>query len=90
MNDQTLLGTLDHITFQNPESHFLVGRLLAEERPEPVTIKGRLYNVHEGQTLKVWGRWEEHREYGLQFVVDAFMEMLPSSLAGMERYLASG
>ena len=86
---ETLVGILDHITFQDPESGFLIGRLMGERSREPVTIKGNLFNVSEGQTVKVWGAWEEHRTFGTQFRVDAFLVVEPTSLVGMERFLIS-
>lgn len=90
MEEQTLVGILDHITYQNPENSFLIGRFLPEAARAPITVKGRLFNVREGQTLKLWGDWEEHREYGRQFAVSAFLVSEPTTLEGMERYLASG
>ncbi|MEE8396100.1 MAG: AAA family ATPase, partial [bacterium] len=90
MEDQTLEGLLDRITFQNPENHFLIGRFLPEAARAPVTIKGTLFNVFEGQNLKLRGRWEEHPEYGRQFAVHSFMAVEPTTLEGIERYLASG
>ncbi|MDH4224553.1 MAG: ATP-dependent RecD-like DNA helicase [Deltaproteobacteria bacterium] len=90
MDEQTLTGTLERITYQNPENHFLIGRLLCEGQRQTVTIKGSLFNVFEGQALKLWGKWEEHHSYGKQFNVSGFAAVEPTSLAGIERYLASG
>ena len=90
MDEPTLEGILDRITFQNPENHFLIGRMVVTDAKAPVTIKGVLYNVREGQTVRLWGRWEEHPEYGRQFAATAFLVVEPTTLEGMERYLASG
>ncbi|MCZ6472057.1 MAG: ATP-dependent RecD-like DNA helicase [SAR324 cluster bacterium] len=90
MEEQALVGILERITYQNPENSFLIGRFLPEEARMPITVKGRMFNVHEGQTLKLWGGWEEHRDYGRQFAVSAFLVSEPTTLEGMERYLASG
>ena len=84
-----LVGLLDRITFQNPDSGFTIGRLLAEGTRHPITIKGLLFNVSEGRTLKLWGSWEEHREYGAQFKVERYQEVEPTTLEGMERFLSS-
>ncbi len=89
-NTETLTGILEHITYQSPEGGFLVGRLQPEPLQHPVTIRGTLFNVHEGQSLRLWGRWEEHPDYGLQFKVQDFMVVEPTSLEGMRRYLGSG
>ncbi|MBI3993823.1 MAG: ATP-dependent RecD-like DNA helicase [Candidatus Lambdaproteobacteria bacterium] len=86
---ETLEGILEHITYQNPESGFLVGRLQPEGARQTVTVRGAMFNVREGQTVKVWGRWEEHRDYGLQFDVKEFLVIEPTSLEGMQRFLSS-
>ena len=85
-----LVGVLDRITYQNPENHFLIGQFIPEKGTFGFTIKGTLFNVHEGQTLKVWGEWEDHRQYGRQFRVKAFVVSQPTTAQGIEKYLASG
>ncbi|MCZ6749904.1 MAG: hypothetical protein O7D96_11460, partial [SAR324 cluster bacterium] len=86
---ETLVGILDHITFQNAENGFLVGRFIREDARQPITIKGSLYNVREGQTLKLWGAWEHHPDYGRQFAVGAFLAMEPQTIEGIQRFLIS-
>ena len=88
--EETLMGILERITYQNPENGFLIGRILQQGERDLTAIKGSLFNVYEGQPLKLWGHWEEHREYGPQFVVSAFLVVEPTTLEGIERYLASG
>jgi len=90
MEEETLVGTLETITFQNPETGFLVGRFVPEKEKTQVTVKGLLFNVHEGQSLKLWGNWEEHPQYGMQFAVSAHLHVEPTTTEGIERYLASG
>jgi exodeoxyribonuclease V alpha subunit len=84
---EVLQGALERITYQNPDNGFLIGRLAREKERDTLTIKGRLPGVREGETLKVWGSWEEHRTYGPQFAVTSFLVLEPTSLEGIERYL---
>lgn len=86
---ETLVGILDHITFQNAENGFLVGRFIREDARQPITIKGSLFNVREGQTLKLWGAWEHHPDYGRQFAVGSFLAVEPQTIEGMQRFLIS-
>lgn len=86
---QTLVGILERITFQNTENGFVIGRLYREKKHKTVTVKGVLGNVREGETLKLWGRWETHPTYGPQFAVSSALVMAPATLEGMERYLAA-
>ena len=88
MPAETLQGTLERITYQNEQNGFLIGRLIPEKADLPVTIRGVLGNVKPGETLKLWGAWEEHPQYGQQFKVESHQVMQPSTLEGMERYLA--
>lgn len=89
MPAETLQGTLERITYQNEQNGFLIGRLIPEKADAPVTIRGLLGNVKPGETLKLWGAWEEHPQYGQQFKVESHQVVEPSTLEGMERYLAS-
>jgi exodeoxyribonuclease V alpha subunit len=83
----TLVGVLERITFANADNGFVIGRVLAEGQREPVTVKGVLGAVREGETLKLWGSWEEHPTYGLQFAVSSSLVLEPTTLEGIERYL---
>lgn len=88
---QVLQGTLERITFQNPETHFVVARLVPEGRgSRPVTVVGQLVHVHEGEWVRLEGRYEDDRSYGRQFRVTAFEAATPKSALGIERYLGGG
>jgi exodeoxyribonuclease V alpha subunit len=87
--ERTLLGTLERITFANEENGFVIARFLAEGQRESVTVKGVLGAVREGESLKLTGTWEEHPTYGLQFAVTSSLVMEPTTLDGIERYLAA-
>ncbi|HUJ76997.1 MAG TPA: AAA family ATPase, partial [bacterium] len=89
MTSETLQGTLERITFQNPQNGFLVGRFLCDNDRHAVTVRGNLFQVHEGESLKLVGSWEDHPRYGQQFLVESYQPLEPTSLEGMERYLAA-
>ena len=55
-----------------------------------ITIVGYLPFVVEGDTLKVTGKFVEHKEYGKQFKVDIFEKLMPQTLEALERYLGNG
>ena len=87
--EKVLVGTLERITYQNEENGFIIARFYEQEGRESFTVKGVLGNVREGETLKVWGVWEDHPTYGLQFAVSSALVMEPATLDGIERYLAA-
>ena len=86
---QVLVAVLEHITYANEENGFVIGRVRDEKSGEVLTVKGVLGPAKEGETLKLWGEWEEHPTYGPQFAVASALVMEPTSLEGIERYLAS-
>ena len=83
-----LEGTLEEIIFQNEVNSYLIGIL--ETYEGAITIVGYLPFVNIGDTLKVTGRYVEHKEYGEQFKVDTFEKVIPQDANSIEKYLASG
>jgi len=57
---------------------------------EITTIVGYLPFIVLGDTLKVLGKFVEHKDYGRQFKVDTFEKLMPQTLSALERYLANG
>jgi exodeoxyribonuclease V alpha subunit len=85
----SLQGTISRITYQHPESHYTVARLDEDGGPS-TTVVGTLFPVAEGEEIKVSGTWKRHPRYGLQFQVDHWEKIDPSTLEGIEKYLGSG
>ena len=88
--DLTLEGVLESVTFANEETGWSVVRLEVEGRRGPVTAVGLLPGVRPGECLRLTGRWETDRRFGEQFKFSGYLPVMPATLAGMERYLASG
>jgi exodeoxyribonuclease V alpha subunit len=58
--------------------------------PKLITVVGDFTSVEVGQQLWVAGEWIEHPAHGRQFRAERWKVELPTSLAGMQAYLASG
>ncbi len=86
----TLDGVVERLTFADPESHYAVVRLKVKGRREPVTVVGPLASTQEGEELNLKGRYEIHPKWGEQFRVTWWYAVLPATVAGIQRYLASG
>jgi exodeoxyribonuclease V alpha subunit len=86
----TLEGTVERLTFADPESHYAVVRLRVQGRRQPATVVGPLAAVKEGEQLHLKGRYEVHPKWGEQFRVVWWYAVLPATVAGIEKYLASG
>ncbi|MBF0289674.1 MAG: ATP-dependent RecD-like DNA helicase [SAR324 cluster bacterium] len=85
----TFVGSIERIVYQQPENGFMIAIFDAEELPEPITIKGTIFNVSEQSMIEIKGHWEMHKIYGKQFFVAEFAPILPKSAVGIERYLIS-
>ncbi len=90
MNEtSSIQGTISRITYQHPESHYTVARLDEDGGPG-VTVVGTLFPVAEGEEIKVTGIWKRHPRYGLQFQIEHWEKIDPSTIEGIEKYLGSG
>ncbi len=85
----TLIGSIDRIIYEQPETGFLIASFCEEQGKHAITIKGTIFNVSEEDLIQIKGNWENHRIYGKQLAVKEFMPVLPSSSIGIERYLVS-
>ncbi len=85
----SLQGTISRITYQHPETHYTVARLDEDGGPG-ATVVGSLFPLSEGEEIKVTGQWRRHPRYGLQFQVDHWEKIDPSTTEGIEKYLGSG
>ena len=83
-----LKGQLEEFIYQNEMNGYSIGILDTEE--EKVTVVGYLPFINKGDTLKLFGKYVIHQEYGRQFKIDTFEKVLPETLEGLEKYLASG
>jgi len=85
----SIVGTIEKILYNNPESGFVIGTFVSENSLQPITIKGTLFNIYENETLHLKGNWVDHKIYGRQFSISEFMTVEPKSIEGMVRYLSS-
>lgn len=87
---ETLRGVIERVTFHNPETGFAVLRVVVAGRGEPVTVVGNTPSVTAGEHLEAVGDWKIDREHGRQFRAESMRTAHPTSVEGIERYLASG
>ncbi|MEK7470229.1 MAG: ATP-dependent RecD-like DNA helicase [Planctomycetota bacterium] len=86
----TLEGILERFTFVNEENGWSVVRLIVEGETDLVTAVGSLVGVRIGESVRMTGAWVEDRRYGRQFKVATYTPVLPSTEAGIAKYLGSG
>ncbi len=82
-----ITGTIEEIVFRNDENGYTVARL--EKDDTLVTIVGKFIDIQVGSTVTVEGKFEKSK-FGLQYVFTSYEVEQPKTIAGMEKYLASG
>ncbi|MEP7009347.1 MAG: helix-hairpin-helix domain-containing protein, partial [Acidobacteriota bacterium] len=87
---ESLQGAIERIVFHNPENGWTVLRLSVSGEREPTTVVGALAGVRAGETLRLEGKFLNDPKFGRQFRAHSFQTVAPSTLTGIERYLASG
>ena len=82
-------GAIKRVVYERPDGQYSVFRLTDSHGNEQ-TIVGAMPGLMEGQEIEAEGRWERHQEHGNQVHVTSYQAVLPSSEAGIRKYLASG
>lgn len=89
-----LSGEVTSIIYQNEVNSYTIAEMYVDEidgkEDRLITIVGYMPFVVEGDSLKVNGKFVEHKEYGTQFKVETFEKLMPQTLEALERYLGNG
>lgn len=88
MEDLHITGEVEDIIYQNKDNGYAVFSLQTED--DEVTCVGVVPQLHSGETLVIHGNWTMHPLYGRQVQVQFYEKSMPTTQAGMEKYLASG
>jgi exodeoxyribonuclease V alpha subunit len=91
-------GTLERITYYNPQNGYSVVQVVPNKKTPDmnldddglVTVVGAMPEVQPGETLRCTGTWMNHPTFGRQFKAETVIQIAPSSLEGIKRYLSSG
>src|SRR5512139_1127224 len=99
----SLSGSVERITYYNPENGYTVLRLRPERQrgmqavPKTsltfdglATVVGNLPEVSPGEFLRLQGQWDRHPKHGSQFKAELCEQTLPATIAGIQGYLGSG
>ena len=87
---EVLAGIVERVTFHNPETGFCVLRVKARGHRDLATIVGHAATISAGEWITASGDWVNDRTHGQQFKARFMRTSAPSSVEGIEKYLASG
>ena len=87
---EVLAGLVERVTFHSQDSGFCVLRVKARGHRDLVTTVGHAATISAGEWVTATGTWVNDRSHGLQFKARFLRTSAPTSVEGIERYLASG
>jgi exodeoxyribonuclease V alpha subunit len=87
---EVLAGLVERVTYHNPENGFCVLRIKARGRRDLLTVVGHAAVVSAGEWITASGEWVNDRTHGQQFKSLFLRISAPTSIEGIQKYLASG
>ena len=87
---QRLEGVVDRIAFHNADNGFTVLRVKVPDSVDLATVVGSTAVIKVGDHVDCQGEWANDRTHGIQFKAEQINIIAPTTLEGIERYLASG
>lgn len=88
MSSEVLEGSVESIIFSNSENGYTVFDFVKGQ--EVITVKGYFSTLHEGDFLKLTGRWTSHPDYGDQFSAESYEYEAPATYDAVLKFLSSG
>lgn len=85
---EVLNGIVESVVFKSEDTGYLVCKLRVDK--ELITVVGNAPLIKDGQHLKIQGEWILHKQFGRQFNITEYEEVLPTSIDGIEKYLSTG
>src|SRR6202166_3639268 len=87
---EVLAGLVERVTYQNAENGFCVIRVKARSHRDLVTVVGHAATIAAGEWITASGDWVNDRTHGQQFRARFLKTSEPTTVEGIEKYLASG
>ena len=94
--DTAFTVTVDEVLYRSSDGRFSVLAATPDDhvaRDLPggkCVLVGDLRESVPGETLRVRGRFEDHKQFGRRFRVETFTPVTPTTEMGIARYLGSG
>lgn len=84
----TIEGVVEEVIFRNEVNGYTVAKLRSSDGM--VTIVGNAAFINLDEMVEVEGEWIYHEKFGEQLKFETIKTTVPSTLKGIENYLASG
>ncbi len=86
----TVVGTVERITYHNPDNGFSVLRVAVDQQSDLATVVGEIPSVASGEYIEAHGMWVNDPKFGEQFRATMIRTAHPASPEGIRKYLGSG
>ena len=86
----SLEGIVERVTFESGASSYRVIKVAVPGRAERLAVVGTFPPTPVGARVRVRGLLEQDHKHGEQLRAESLIELAPETLAGLEKYLASG
>ena len=90
MHRETLVGSVERVTFHNEDNGFAVLKVKARGCRDLVPLVGHVASISAGEFVHAVGVWTSDRMHGLQFKAEFLKTTPPTTAEGIEKYLGSG
>lgn len=87
---EEIKGTVERVTFRNPENGFTVFRIRLQKSVETARVVGAAPELVQGAMIHATGAWVEDKSHGRQFQATSITSSVPEGRAAIESWLASG
>jgi exodeoxyribonuclease V alpha subunit len=81
-------GFVESIVYRSEDTGYIVAKINSNNNT--VTAVGTVPFLQEGQQVKLTGTWKVHKQFGEQFSIVKYEEVMPNTIDGIEKYLSSG
>lgn len=81
-------GFVESIVYRSDDTGYVVAKINSNNRT--IAAVGTVPFLQEGQQVKLGGNWKIHKQFGEQFSIVKYEEVMPNTIDGIEKYLASG
>lgn len=88
-DEQSIDGVLERITFHAPDTGWTVARLQVSVH-QVVAVVGSMLSPEVGESVRLFGSWTDHPQYGRQFRFTRYQLVRPTSAAAIQAYLSGG
>ncbi|WP_459480153.1 SF1B family DNA helicase RecD2 [Clostridium saccharoperbutylacetonicum] len=85
---EVLKGFVESIVFKSEDTGYVVCKIRSDNNL--ISAVGTVPFLKEGQNVKLTGYYTVHKQFGNQFNIQDYEELLPTSLDGIEKYLSAG